>query len=53
MFSHVLRRAGFADAAEELSGVLPDTVDLDKIQPYLTPYGITRDVLTSQMGGSP
>jgi hypothetical protein len=49
----VLRRAGFADAAEELSGVLPDTVDLDKIQPYLTPYGITRDVLTSQMGGSP
>jgi len=26
---------------------------LDKIQPFLTPYGITRDVLTSEMGGSP
>jgi hypothetical protein len=49
----VLRRAGFADAAEELSAILPDTVDLDKIQPFLTPYGITRDVLTSTMGGSP
>ncbi len=49
----VLRRAGFAEAADELSEVLPDTIDLDKIQPFLTPYGITRDVLTSAMGGSP
>jgi hypothetical protein len=49
----VLRRAGFADAAAELSQVLPDTVDLDRIQTFLTPYGINRDVLTSQMGGSP
>lgn len=49
----VLRRAGFAEAADELSEVLPNTIDLDKIQPFLTPYGITRDVLTSEMGGSP
>ena len=49
----VLRRAGFTEAADELSAVLPDTVDLDRIQPFLTPYGITRDVLTSEMGGSP
>ncbi len=49
----VLRRAGFAEAADELSQVLPDTVDLDKIQPFLTPHGITHDVLTSEMGGSP
>ena len=50
---HILRRAGFAEAADELSEVLPDTIDLDKLQPFLTPYGITRDVLTSEMGGSP
>jgi hypothetical protein len=49
----VLRRTGFAEAAKELAQVLPDTVDLDRIQPFLTPYGITRDVLTSEMGGSP
>jgi hypothetical protein len=49
----VLRRAGFAQAAEELTGVLPDAVDLDRIQPFLTPYGITGDELTSQLGGSP
>jgi hypothetical protein len=49
----VLRRVGFAEAADELSEVLPNTIDLDKIQPFLTPYGITRDVLTSEMGGSP
>ena len=49
----VLRRAGFGEAADELSEVLPDTVDLDKIQSLFTPYGINRDVLTSEMGGSP
>ncbi len=49
----VLRRAGFAETAEELSRVLPDLVDLDKAEGILAPYGITRDVLVSQMGGSP
>ena len=49
----VLRRAGFAEAAEELSRVLPDQVDLDDVEGILIPYGISKDVLTSRMGGSP
>jgi hypothetical protein len=49
----ILRRVGFAKEAEELSKVLPDPVDLDKIEGILAPYGISRDVLISQMGGSP
>ncbi len=49
----VLRTAGFAEAAEELSRVLPDQVDLDDVEGILIPYGISKDVLTSRMGGSP
>ncbi len=49
----VLRTAGFAEAAEELSQVLPDQVDLDDVEGILLPYGISKDVLTSRMGGSP
>lgn len=49
----ILRRTGFADLVDEISPLLPDPVDVDEAQRILGPYGITRDVLTSQMGGSP
>ena len=49
----VLRRAGFAQVAEEVSQDLPDPVDLDHVERLLLPYGISRDELASRMGGSP
>jgi hypothetical protein len=49
----VLRRTGFAEVAEEASRVLPDPVDVDDVHRFLAPYGISRDVLTNRMGGSP
>jgi hypothetical protein len=49
----ILLRTGFADVVDEVSHLLPDPVDVDEAQRILGPYGITRDVLTSQMGGSP
>jgi hypothetical protein len=48
-----LRKAGLIDAAEEAARVLPDPVDADEVERFLTPHGITVDVLISQMGGSP
>ncbi len=49
----ILRRTGFAEVADEVAPLLPDPVDVDEAQRILGPYGINRDVLTSQMGGSP
>jgi hypothetical protein len=49
----ILRRTGFAQVVEEVSPLLPDPVDIDEAGRILAPHGITRDVLTSQMGGSP
>jgi hypothetical protein len=49
----VLRRTGFAEVAEDASRTLPDPVELDDVLLFLVPYGITRDLLISEMGGSP
>jgi len=49
----VLRRTGHVEAAEDASRALPDPVELDDVLLFLLPYGITRDVLISEMGGSP
>jgi hypothetical protein len=49
----MLRKAGFGEAADEAMRELPDPVDLDHVQEWGRQRGITRDVLTSQMGGSP
>ena len=48
-----LRRAGFAEAAEEALRILPEPVDFDEAAAVLQPYGITQDEVISQMGGSP
>lgn len=49
----MLRRAGFGEAADEAMRDLPDPVDLRHVQDWARQRGITRDVLISQMGGSP
>jgi hypothetical protein len=49
----MLRKAGFRETADEAMRDLPDPVDLDHVQDWGRQRGITRDVLTSQMGGSP
>ena len=49
----ILRRTGFAEAADEAMRVLPDPVDLDEVMKWAEPYGITKDELISRMGGSP
>jgi hypothetical protein len=49
----MLRKAGFREVADEAMGDLPDPVDLEHVQNWGLQYGITKDVLISQMGGSP
>jgi hypothetical protein len=49
----MLRKAGFREAADEAMRDLPDPVELDHVQDWGIQRGITRDVLISQMGGSP
>jgi hypothetical protein len=49
----MLRKAGFRETADEAMQDLPDPVDLDHLRDWGRQRGITRDVLTSQMGGSP
>jgi hypothetical protein len=41
------------EEAEVAARDLPDPVELDRAAQFLAPYGITRDVLISRMGGSP
>ena len=48
-----LRRAGFAEAADEALRVLPDPVDTDQIEAFCHQHNLTTDDLISQMGGSP
>ena len=49
----LLNRLGHKELAEEASRVLPDQVDLDQLEALGLQYGLTRDELISQMGGSP
>jgi hypothetical protein len=49
----LLRRTGFTEAAEDASRRLPDVVELDDVVRFLAPYGITKDQVISEMGGSP
>jgi hypothetical protein len=49
----MLRKAGFREAADEAMRDLPDPVDFDHVQELKRQHGVTRDVLISQMDGSP
>ena len=49
----VLNRLGYTELAEQASRVLPDPVDRDRLEALAIQYGLSRDDLISQMGGSP
>ena len=48
-----LRRLGYVHEAEEAARVLPDPVEIEELIQFGDRYGISRDELTSRMGGSP
>jgi hypothetical protein len=49
----MLRRLGYAQAADEAARVLPDQVSQDEVLKFADRYGISRDEINSLMGGSP
>jgi hypothetical protein len=49
----ILRNAGLFEAADKAAAELPDPVEVDEIDKWGTQYGVTRDLLISQFGGSP
>jgi hypothetical protein len=48
-----LQRAGLHDLAIEAAHRLDDPVEQRELELFLEPYGVSRDVLVSMMGGSP
>ena len=48
-----LRRLGYMHAADEAAQVLPDPVSQEQLLDFADRYGISRDEVISQMGGSP
>jgi hypothetical protein len=48
-----LRRTGYAELADEAEQELPDQLDIDQIQAFLRPHGVSRDDIISGLGGSP
>jgi hypothetical protein len=48
-----LRRLGYMQAADEAAEVLPDQVSAEQLLDFADRYGISRDEVISQMGGSP
>jgi hypothetical protein len=48
-----MRHAGFPQAADAAERELPDPVEMEQAIEFGTKYGITRDDLISEMGGSP
>ena len=49
----VLRTAGLPEVADDANRSLPDQVDLERAGEILGRYVITKDDLSSRMGGSP
>jgi hypothetical protein len=49
----ILQRAGFANVIDKVQRVLPDPVDIDRDEPLLARYGITRGALMDGLGSSP
>ena len=48
-----LRRAGLSEAADKAMAELPDPVSPEECEIWGDRYGLTKDQLISQMGGSP
>ena len=51
--AEVLRRVGYPQAADDALRDLPDVVDVKEARDWAERHGISRDVLTDLMGGSP
>jgi hypothetical protein len=49
----ILRRAGLTQLAEEAQRTLPDPVDRKELEHFGAVHGLSPDVLTERMGGSP
>jgi predicted protein tyrosine phosphatase len=49
----LLRSTGFTEAAEDAARTLPDPVELDAVLRFVEQYDITKDMIISEMGGSP
>jgi hypothetical protein len=49
----VLRRAGLAQLAEEAQRTLPDPVNRKELEHFGAVHGVSPDILTERMGGSP
>jgi hypothetical protein len=52
-FVDTLRRLGYTEAADTAQRELPDLVSLEELKKFADRYGISRDEVMSQMGGSP
>jgi hypothetical protein len=50
---HLLQALGYEEQADEAARELPDPVSLDDLIAFSDKHGISRDELTSRMGGSP
>jgi hypothetical protein len=48
-----LRHLGYPEVAEKAARELPDPATMDQIAAFADRHGISRDELTSRMGGSP
>jgi hypothetical protein len=48
-----LRRLGYTEEADEAAQVLPEQVSLEELHELADKHRISRDELTSRMGGSP
>jgi hypothetical protein len=48
-----LRRAGLVDAAADALATLPDQPDAKDLEPFCVAHGLSADVVTNLMGGSP
>jgi len=51
--AHLLRRLGLPRLADRALRELPDPVDEDQIETWGLRYGLTKDGVISQIGGSP
>ena len=49
----IFRRTGYAELADEAERVLPDPVDSDQLEAFASRYGVSKDDIISEMGGSP
>jgi len=51
--AEIMRRTGYTELADEAERVLPDPVDSDQLEAFASRYGVSKDDIISEMGGSP